>query len=337
MKRLRLILFVLCIAPQFVWAMACTVAGSTQIVERQSIGSQPILVPVTTPDRQIIWSGPTRTVQIHCYLDLFGHENSIDYIYYYVNPQNVNTSGWGIEFGMRINNNEVWESTGAVPAILNGAPAFVPPCPNAHEIGLGNCRSTTFVANFQPLIRKAGLTPFSAIPAPEYNLFQIDGFFSGSGLNFLHNNYNYILTDLNQIQATTCTINTTVTPEPGVVEFGALQMTSSGFTNPTVPTREFSLLLQKSGCNTPLKTEVVFSSPRMNDNLILPASGSAFGIRIVRADDGSTVQLNEPLPLATFAANETRKSVYFRAELIPFGDLVPGPFTATATFTLNYL
>lgn len=266
--------------------------------------------------------------------------NTDDYIYYYLNPVYINTAIWGIEFGVRINNTEYWLSSGPVPAIVNGAHQFVPACQTYTTQGPASCKTTTFQTTFQPLIRKSGLTPFSVTPDVEYRLFQIDGGHAPGGvLNGLHNNYNYnyILTDLDQIQATTCSINTTVTPEPGIVEFGSIQISPRGFKNPEVPTRPFSLLLQKSGCNTPLKTEVVFSTPRMANNLILPASDSAFGIRLVKADDGSVIELNEPIALAEFGANDTRKEIFFRAELVPFGDLGPGPFMATATFTLNYL
>lgn len=295
----------------------------------ESIGST-VKVPTYVPDGTVIWRGQTRSISAMCYRDLANARDEIENIYFYVNPIDVQSSVWGIDFGMRVNGVDLWpQGGGGNAAILTGA--TVPACPTGD---MNLCATSgTFYVTFQPVIRKRGLTPFSPPPDPDYVLYQLDGQY---GLNVTRHNFQYHITDLNFIEATTCLVDVTVTPSPGVVDFGTVQLTPTGF-SPTTPSQNFSLILDKTGCETPIQINGFMSSPYEKNGLILPTTDSGFGIRIINVESGQQVPLEAPFFLANFSATDTTREVPLRAELVSFSDIQPGPFTATATIQILYL
>lgn len=328
MKRLALILGMLAAAPSAVWAMACERVDGAGLNMYESIGS-PVKVPTYVPDGTVIWRGPTRSIAAICRRDQVAYRDEMEPIYFYVNPRDVAASVWGIDFGMRVNGADQWPAGGGEDAAISTG-ATVPPC---LEGAIADCpNSGVFYLSFQPVIRKRGLTPYSPIPDPDYALYQLDG---KHGLNVLNNNFVYHITDLEFIEATSCNIDVTVTPSPGIVDFGTVQWTTTGF-NPTVPTENFSLILDKSGCDSPIGINGYITTPYSNMDLILPTRNSNFGIRIVNALSGSPISLSTPFYLANFSSTEMRKEVFFRAEMVSFGEVETGPFSATATIEILY-
>lgn len=316
-------------APQSVWAMACIRADGPDADLYEDIGST-VRVPTTVPDGTVIWRGATRSIAAMCYRDLDNARDETEIISFYVNPINVAPASWGIDFGMRVNGVDLWPQGGGGGAAIPTVGRVVP-CPTLPR---DQCpTSGIFYVTFQPVIRKRGLTPFSPPPDADYVLYQLDGI---QGLNVTRHNFQYHITGLDKIQATDCTVDVTVTPSPGVVDFGTIQTGVNGF-SPSNPSQTFSLLLDKTGCSTPVIVNGFLSTPYERNGLILPKSDSNFGISLYNLSAQQPIALETPFFLANFSSTDTTKEVSMRADLTAFGPIEPGPFTATATIQILYL
>jgi major type 1 subunit fimbrin (pilin) len=131
---------------------------------------------------------------------------------------------------------------------------------------------------------------------------------------------------LQNIVGTACTVDVTVTPEPGIVDFGAIQKTTTGFSPPN-PSRPFSLALEKK-CSSAINVGATFVTANQQGLYnILPSAGSQFGIQ-VRDARNNLVQVNEPFPLANFPADMSHIDVPFSASVVALGDPEVGPFEA---------
>ncbi|CAM3528322.1 MULTISPECIES: fimbrial protein [Yersinia] len=310
-----------------VWALACVRTDGSGLILTESIGST-VKVPTTLPDYSVIWRGPTRSISARCYRD--NNIREMENIYFYVNPRNTNPLNWGIEFGMRFNGTDQWPQGGGNGAGINTG-SVIPACKAG--IPLAQCPDVTFAVTFQPIIRKRGLDPFSPTPDSTYALYQLDGKY---GLNNARANFTYVITDLSLITATDCTVDVTITPSPGVVDFGTVQKTPSGF-SPAVPKQFFSLVLDKSGCKTPIKINGYITTPNAYGDYLLPSADSGFGIKLTDLATNSQIPLAKPFFLADFTALDTQHEVLLSAELVPLGEIKVGPFSATATVEILYL
>ncbi|UZX55032.1 fimbrial protein [Yersinia ruckeri] len=310
-----------------VWALACVRTDGSGLTLTESIGST-VKVPTTEPNYTVIWRGSTRSISARCYRD--NNIREMENIYFYVNPNNTNPLNWGIEFGMHFNGVDQWPQGGGSGAGINTG-NVIPACKTG--IPLDQCPDVTFPLTFQPIIRKRGLDPFSPTPDNNYTLYQLDGKY---GLNNARANFTYVITDLGLITATDCTIDITITPSPGVVDFGTIQKTPSGF-SPAVPTQFFSLILDKSGCKTPIKINGYITTPHAYGNYLLPTTDSGFGIKLTDLATHTQIPLAKPFFLADFTALDTQHEVLLSAELIPLGEIKIGPFSATATVEILYL
>ncbi|CQJ04964.1 fimbrial protein [Yersinia frederiksenii] len=310
-----------------VWALGCVRTDGNGLQLSESIGST-VKVPSTVPDYTIIWRGPERRIAAHCFRDNYIRE--LEHISFYVNPDDLNALAWGIEFGMRVNGVDQWPQGGGEDAGIDTG-AIIPACDPS--IALTDCPSVDFYVTFQPIIRKRGLNPFSQAPDSVYPLYQLDGKY---GLNGGRANFTYSITDLDLITATDCTIDVTVTPSPGVVDFGTVQKSPTGF-SPTVPKQYFSLILDKNGCETPITINGFITTPNFNGDYLLPDQDSGFGIKITELKNNTQVPIAKPFFLSDFTALEIQHELQYSAELVPLGDIKVGPFSAVATIEILYL
>jgi major type 1 subunit fimbrin (pilin) len=303
------------------WALQClSPTGGTKLTE--PIGSVQTY-PVNAADGTIIWISPTRTTTVVCAKDQSGGQNlDAEAIYFYPNPNNVTLPG--LQIGIRYNGADYYGGS-RMPTGFT-----VPTCTLANY-NAGRCQSTTVPLTYQVVIRKQG-TWTGALP-DTYAAFQFDG---ALGLNAIPNhNFQYWLSGLGNLAPTPCTVNVTVTPEPGIVDFGQIQATTNGF-SPTRPTQPFSLLLSKQQCDTGVNIEGSFqTSNAVQNNLIIPTSDSNFGIGI-QDGSGNQVPIGEPFELMNFGPAQTQASIPFTATLNAMGAPKIGPFIATATVLILY-
>ncbi|MQR02496.1 fimbrial protein [Glaciimonas sp. GS1] len=301
----------------------------------ESIG--PVSVPDSVPDGTIIWYSQTHVVPAKCWKDYMQYQNLVDDIYFYGNPNGLNTLGWGIEFGLLYKGVTAWDGDWSSAPHLGVFTGFSsPPCPDVTTIDqLYTCSLVQPSIAFQVVIRKRGLLPFQRPPQDTYDVFQLDGVLGmNGGSSNPRGNFRYQLSGLQNIVGTPCTVDVTVTPEPGIINFGQIQKTSTGF-NPANPTKPFSLALDKQ-CTQPINIAGYFNTPYQNGDLVLPAADSQFGIQIKDAG-GKVLPVNERFPLANFAADVNHIDVPFSATVVPIGDPQIGPFEAIVTVQIIYL
>lgn len=336
LRRSLALLVLLCLgvgAPS-AWALTCqTTSNETEFIE--PIGR--LSVPDSVPDGTIIWISPTRTTTGTCKKAQKDSTLSIwDPIYFYsllgtnraIYPGDPNA--WGISISLKYKGVEYpLSSIGGNSG--SGVPTgFTLPACGPSDYDAGKCFINVSIT-YQIVIRKHGLSPFVKPTQDMFSLFQFDG---DLGVNCCQRSFQYVLSGLTNIVGTSCTVDVSVTPEPGIVDFGQVQATATGF-EPAIPTKPFSLAVDKQ-CATAIRIGgyIQSSNPIRND-LILPERDSNFGIRIDDAN-GRQVQLQEPFPLANFAANQSHASVEMSASLISLGAPKIGPFTATATVLILY-
>ncbi|MDM0046452.1 fimbrial protein [Variovorax dokdonensis] len=318
------------IGSQSAWALTCqTYTNETQFVE--PIGR--LSVPDSVPDGSIIWISPTRTTSGTCKKAqndwTLGIADPISFYSVMGKSQALypgDPNSWGISISIKFNGTEY-----PLEWMFSGVPTefVLPPCsPTDYEAG--RCFINVSIT-YQIIIRKHGLSPFLKPTQDMFSLFQFDGV---RGINCCQPSFQYVLSGLSNIVGTSCKVDVKVTPEPGVIDFGPIQSTGSGFM-PAVPTQPFSLALEKQ-CATPIKIGgyLQTSHPIMN-GLILPTRDSNFGIRINDAN-GRQVALQEPFPLVNFSASQSNASVEMSASLVSLGVPKVGPFTATATILVLY-
>lgn len=301
----------------------------------ESIG--PVSVPDSVPDGTIIWYSKTHTVPARCWKVRDQHFAEDDPIYFYGNPANLNTQGWGIEFGLLYKGVYAWDGDWSSTPRAGVFTGFTSPgCPGAaNDADMLACSLVQPAITFQVVIRKRGLLPFQRPPQDTYDVFQFDGAYGlngGAGNPF--GNFRYQLSGLQNIVGTPCTVDVTVTPEPGIIDFGQVQKTTTGFSPPN-PTKPFSLALDKQ-CNSPINVGAYFNTANQSGpNTILPAGDSQFGIQI-KDGGGNLLPINEPFPLANFAADVSHIDVPFSATMVPLGDPKIGPFEAIVVVQIIY-
>lgn len=320
-----LILAALCMSAQSAWALRClTSTGQDSFTE--SIGSVQTY-PENVPDGTVIWISPTRTTTGYCYKDLAGGLNYVDPVYFYANPKNVSLPG--LEIGIRYQGQDYY---GATSQAGQGVPTgyVVPVCADAAFSSAGGCPRLPVSLSYQVIVRKQGAW-VGTLP-DSYTAFQFDGV---NGINCCATSFTYILSGLSKLAPTPCTVDVTVTPEPGIVDFGQVQATPTGF-SPVKPTRPFSLLLQKKQCDVGVNIQGYFqTSNPVQNNLILPEADSNFGIGI-QDGNGNQVPIGEPFDLQNFGATQTQTSIPFTATLNTLGAPKIGAFSAVATVLILY-
>ncbi|MET3445917.1 fimbrial protein [Ralstonia sp. 1138] len=307
-------------------AMRCVASGGAdKFVE--PIGSVQTY-PVNAPDGYIIWISPTRTTTGYCYKDLRPGVSWEDPVFFYANPANMDPAAWGLEIGIRYKGVDHF---GASNQVGTGVPTgdIVPVCTTA-DFDAGLCPKVPVSITYQVVVRKRGT--WTGVPQDTYPVFQFDG---ARGLNCCNTSFQYILSGLENLKPTPCIVDVSVAPEPGIVDFGQVQATPTGF-SPTAPTRPFSLALTKQQCTTSVKINGYFqTSNPLHDGLVLPSADSNFGISI-QDRTGKVLPIGEPFSLATFSPSDTYIDVPMTATLKPLGAPKIGPFTAVVTVQILY-
>ncbi|WP_081052227.1 fimbrial protein [Burkholderia vietnamiensis] len=327
-SRVLLLLGCLVVA-QSAWAVRCvTSEGADRFV--QPIGSVQTY-PVNAPDGYVIWISPTRTTTGYCYKDLGGESLTFDDpISFYANPNGESPLAWGLEIGIRYRGIDYF-GAGNQPGTGVPTGIVVPPCSrwDFNKWG-GGCPRIPVSITYQVVIRKAGT--WVGIPQDSYAAFQFDGV---KGINARNTSFRYTLSGMQNLKPSPCVVDVTVTPEPGLVDFGKVKATPTGF-SPETPTQPFSLALDKRKCDTPVKIQGYVDTPNpVQGNVVLPSADSGFGVEILDRN-GRQVPLREPFDLANFSATQARIDVPMSAVLRSLGSPKIGPFTVTATVQILY-
>lgn len=323
----------LLLCAQVSWGMQCTSLSDGSYLT-DYIG--PVSVPDTVPDGTIIWRSKTHVISAKCWKKFDIHYAENDPIYFYGNPAGLDATPWGIEFGLVYRQVTAWDGDWSANPTQGVDSGFVSPgCPDAHSAeDMLACSLVNPTIAFQVVIRKRGLLPLQRPSQDTYDVFQFDGLYGlNGGPSNPFGNFRFQLSGLQNIVGTACTVDVKVTPEPGIVDFGAVGKSSTGFSPPR-PTKPFSLALEKK-CSSALNIGATFLSTSVQGDYILPASDSQFGIEI-RDARNNQVPINEPFPLANFAADVSHIDVPFNATLVPLGDPKVGPFDAVMVVQIVY-
>lgn len=316
------------------WAMACkSLADGSYLSEY--IG--PVSVPDTVPDGTIIWRSKTHVVPAKCWKFYDIHFQEDDPIYFYGNPAGLNATPWGIEFGLVYKQVTAWDGDWSANPTQGVNTGFTSRgCPEAtNNAQMLACSLVSPSIAFQVVIRKRGLLPLQRPSQDTYDVFQFDGLYGlAGGASNPQGNFRFQLSGLQNIVGTACTVDVTVTPEPGIVDFGVIQKTVTGFSPPS-PTKPFSLALDKH-CSSNINIGATFvTADQHGDYTALPAADSQFGIQI-RDGHNNLVPINEPFMLANFTADVSHIDVPFSASIVALGDPKVGPFEAIMVVQIVY-
>jgi major type 1 subunit fimbrin (pilin) len=317
------------------WALHCkSITGDAYLTE--DIG--PVSVPATVPDGTIIWRSRTHTVPAECWKHPDSYPNEDDPIYFYGNPSGIYSPAWGIEFGLVYKGRTNWDgdwSSYPSDGVYTGHTSHACPWTVTYP-AMKQCTLVRANITFQVVIRKRGLEPLKTPTQDTYDVFQLDGKYGlYDGPSNPHGNFRYQLRGLQNIVGTDCAIDVTAKPEPGTVNFGTVQATTTGF-SPPAPTRSFTLELNKA-CETAINIGATFMTAHKDgDYMMLPAADSKFGIQI-RDHKNSLVPFNEPFPLAKFLPEQAQIIVPFTATMVPMAaDIEEGPFEAMMVVQVVY-
>ncbi len=316
------------------WALVCKSQTDGDFLS-EYIG--PVSVPDTVPDGTIIWRSKTHVVPANCWKLRDIHYNEDDPIYFYGNPAGLNATAWGIEFGLVYRQVTAWDGDWSSDPTQGVNTGFVSRgCPDAtNNAEMLPCSLATPNIAFQVVIRKRGLLPLQRPSQDTYDVFQFDGQYGlNGGMGNPFNNFRFKLSGLQNIVGTACTVDVTVTPEPGIVDFGVIQKTATGL-SPVNPTKPFSLALEKK-CSSAINIgATLVTANQQGQYTVLPAADSQFGIQ-VRDARNALVPINEPFPLATFAADVSHIDVPFSATVVSLGDPEVGAFEAVMVVQVIY-
>lgn len=316
------------------WALVCKSQTDGDFLS-EYIG--PVSVPDTVPDGTIIWRSQTHVVPARCWKLRDIHFEEDDPIYFYGNPAGLDAAAWGIEFGLVYRQVTAWDGDWSANPAQGVSTGFVShACPGAaDDAAMLPCSLATPNIAFQVVIRKRGLLPLQSPSQDVYDVFQFDGQYGlNGGIGNPFNNFRFKLSGLQNIVGTACTIDVTVTPEPGIVDFGVIQKTATGLSPPN-PTKPFSLALEKK-CSSAINIgATLVTANQQGLNTVLPTADSQFGIQ-VRDAHNVLVPINEPFPLANFAANVSHIDVPFNATVVSLGDPQVGAFEAIVVVEIVY-
>ncbi|MFJ2388682.1 fimbrial protein [Pseudomonas koreensis] len=316
------------------WALVCKSSQGGSYLN-EYIG--PVSVPDTVPDGTIIWRSKTHVVPADCWKVHDIHFQEDDPIYFYGNPAGLDATPWGIEFGLVYRQVTSWDGDWSANPTQGVNSGYISRgCPDAaNDSDMLACSRVTPSIAFQVVIRKRGLLPLQRPSQDTYDVFQFDGLYGlNGGPSNPFGNFRFQLSGLQNIVGTACTVDVTVTPEPGIVDFGVIQKTATGFSPPN-PTKLFSLALEKK-CSSAINIGATFvTATQQGEYNILPAGDSQFAIQI-RDARNNLVPINEPFPLANFSADVSHIDVPFSASVVSLGDPKVGPFEAIMVVQVVY-
>ncbi|MBU9651126.1 fimbrial protein [Burkholderia multivorans] len=308
------------------WAVRCVANGGGTVLT-ESIGNV-ASYPTDAPDGYVIWVSPPRTTTGYCYKDLGGSVKTFgEWIYFYANPEQQNPAAWGLEIGIRYLGQDYFGRS-SQPGDGVQTSTYVQPCRLSDaDVRAGRCEKFPLSITYQVVVRKRG--SWMQPPSDVYAVFQFDG---KGGLNYINPSFRYKLSGLQKLKPTPCMVDVKVTPEPGVVKFGQIQATATGF-SPAVPRKTFSVALTKQ-CSVAVRVDGYFETAQtVRNGLLVPAADSNFGIGI-EDRNGTAIPFNQQFVLAQMPGSVNYQSVTLDAVLKSFGAPKIGPFTGTATIRL---
>ncbi|KAB0633272.1 fimbrial protein [Burkholderia stagnalis] len=319
------VLAMLIVAAQPAWALRClTGSGADSLTE--PIGGV-ASYPTDAPDGYVIWVSPPRTTTGYCYKDYGGAAlKYAERVYFYANPDSQVPAAWGLEIGIRYGGRDYF-GLGSGPSARVETDTVVRAC-SQWDFDRGRCQNAPLSITYQVVVRKKGR--WVQPPSDIYAVFQFDG---EGGLNAFRSSFRYRLSGLSRLKPTPCLVDVLVTPEPGIVNFGQVQMSGNGFL-PAVPRKRFSLSLTKQ-CSIPIRVDGYFEATKgtVQNGLLVPAQDSNFGIGL-EDSQGKAIDFNKQFTLTQFPANVANQTVMLDAVLKSFGPPKIGPFNASATIRI---
>lgn len=322
-RYVRTVLLTGLLSPATGFALTCKVQDTGAAVFNADLGSS-VAIPASAPNGTIIWRSETVDLAVDCYKD--SQQMGDEEVFIYLNPANQ-LIGQGIRAGLSHEGVDYLQSSGRISTRRS-----VPSC----QAGDGQqCPHLTFNLRFSVFIEKFGATPPSGIASTlqDYRLFQLDG---ANGLAAQPgSNLNYVINHLNGLRFVACDAELQVVPE--TVDFGKVAIADVTLGR-VVQTRPFALHTSRT-CDTAFSLDARLKpvSGSLAGDLLIPTGNSGVGIRIVRAEGGSTVPYNQLFHLADLLGNTRSAEANFDAQLVWNSDRPKaGPFAAGVIVDLFY-
>lgn len=251
-------------------------------------------VPDSAPDDQIVWRGPSQTVEVTCYKDASNYPDKKGFseqIYFW--PGNTHNIGLpdisGIRIGFRYKGADIYGAKAPVEG-------FVVQACDSNESNQ-DCESRTRVTKvitYQPIILTAPGS-FTGYPSP-LNIFQLDG---EEGYNIKFNNYYSVIDNMDILKPSKCEVE--IELENNDVNFGLLNSNNIR----EMVTLPVNIIVRnlKQGSDCPaVKLRGYFNNVRdVSNNDYVPVfdmSGNlleGIGIKISSQESGQNIPLNEPI------------------------------------------
>nr|WP_231692820.1 adhesin [Vibrio campbellii] len=345
MRALFLTLFVLVtgfsVAPN-AWALACysTEAGGSfggsgpGGVSRFYIDPS-ASVPIDAPDGQVVWRGPSQTVNVTCYKDATNFPDLKDFpeqVFFWPGKtgDTVVPNIPGIKVGFRYEGRDIYGVKTAVDGFR------VPQCSASEDNNACESRTkTSKTITYQPII-VTGPGDFSGYSAP-VNIFQLDG---ELGYNGAYANYRSVIQNMDILKPSKCLVELEI--KNNNIDYGRIGVDDIVQTEP----RPLTIIVRnvKYGADCPsVKLRGYFDNVRdLTNRTYVPVfdeSGKeikSYGIKLY-TPSGEEVQLNEPVG----DGYEVEQVGYDRylAKLVPFDPdhIKKGKFEGMVVYTVSYL
>ncbi|HEJ7271633.1 MAG: hypothetical protein E7F77_13330 [Serratia marcescens] len=290
-------------------AMMCIKDGGGSNWEAENIGV--LAIPADLPLGTVLWTSSTRTRSVTCDPELNPYG---EFVHFYGNPQNQSIMK-GVGMGIIYNGRDL---------------GVVSP---GHKIATnvwvdsGHPKRATY--KFQVYLKKIG--NISGRSADEIAVFQLDG---EQGLNGGEgSNYRYILTGLNNIKVTHCSVSIVA---PAELDFGSISPLNTG----VAASRDFSVTATKnSACtaNDKLGVKLVFSpvSGDLFDNdTTLGLGGEVyFGL----SEGGRKVKFNNPISFWDNIQSGSQNTVVFKGDISVKDKFKLGRVSKSIVLNVNYI
>ncbi|MFC0229485.1 fimbrial protein [Serratia aquatilis] len=311
-------------------ALECYKNGTNETngVVRESVSIGPVKIPANVPIGTRLWTSERISIQAYCW----AYPNVPDGEKVYFHPsQYINQPrlppGIGIGF---IDQNGIDRGTieqlGQLD-IESGNYAYV-----GENNPLNGLRTFTF----QVYLRKTADIAIGPVGIDQIAAFQLDGFY---GINAKPNvNYQYILTDLSNIEIIPCAASIEINPPAGV-DFGEIRAWSAG--DGKVAEKDFSIVATKNGsCDGGFKLNANFELKADGHSSLADETGINIGngatLRITDNTNPKSIKFNK-IDSFTDMTSQSVVSKNYTASLWANGEGVEGPFNTTLILRVNYL
>ena len=290
-------------------AMMCIKDGGGANWEKENIGV--LSIPADLPVGTVLWTSSTRTRSVTCDPELHPHG---EFVHFYANPENQKIMN-GVGMGVIYNGRDLG-------IVSNGHKV-------ATEVWVDAGRPKRANYKFQVYLKKIG--DISGRSAGQVAVFQLDG---EQGLNGGEgSNYRYILTGLNNIKVTHCSVSIVA---PTELDFGSVSPLQAG----VIASRDFSVTATKnSACtaNDKLGVKLVFSpvSGDITDNETSLGLGGEvyFGL----SEGGRKVKFNSPISFWDNIQSGSQHTVVFKGGISVKNNFKLGRVSKSIILNVNYI